>query len=130
MKKNKSIFNTFYFLDFIIIIIASLICVFSVIFIFTNKTGQPILHITSDTTEYLYTLNENKQIAIEGLLGTSIIEIKNSKVCFTDSPCTNKTCIASGSIKSNNQWIACLPNGIFIRIEADSSNSDIDIISF
>ena len=67
---------------------------------------------------------------IQGHQGISVIEIDQGKAVFLDSPCANKTCVASPPISKNGEWSACLPNGIFMRIESQEEESDIDIMVF
>jgi hypothetical protein len=50
-----------------------------------------------------------------------VIEIGDGRARVLASPCTNQTCVASGTIHSRGQWIACLPNGIFVSVESAGS---------
>jgi len=61
-------------------------------------------------------LNENRQVTVKGPLGYSHIEIKDSKVRMSDSPCPLKICVKAGYIDQPNDMIVCLPNRIIIRI--------------
>ena len=116
-------------LDFLIIFLAIGICVFSVIYASSKKSSSSNLVISTPEGEFIYQLSKDEVLQFSGKEGKSVIQINGKEACFLESPCKNQTCIASGSIKENGQWAACLPNGIFIRIEAET-DSDIDITSF
>ena len=93
------------------------------------KTKQLI--IESGKNIWYYQLDKNKKIEIEGLLGKSLIIIQDGCVYFEDSPCPNKLCVLSNSICNNGDWIACLPNGVFARIEGEENfNQELDATSY
>ena len=102
--------------------------VFSVRFAHSGRAGRTQLRITSNTAEYVYPLNANGRYSIPGDLGDSIIVIKDGTAYFEDSPCPNKTCAACAPICRNGDWIACLPNQVFIRVEGN--NEQLDGLSF
>jgi hypothetical protein len=64
----------------------------------------------------VYPLNEDRQINAKGPLGLTDIHIEHGGVFVHDSPCTNKVCIAMGTIRASGQFVACLPNRVFVRI--------------
>lgn len=61
-------------------------------------------------------LAEDRRIEVPGVLGTSLIEIKQAHARFVASPCTNKLCILSGSLHHPGETAACLPNQVSLRI--------------
>lgn len=117
-------------LDYIIILFTIFVCVISVFILHNKAKEQGILAITTPDGEFLYQLDKEAKIEIQGRQGISVIQIQNGCARFISSPCANQTCVASSPVKQNGQWAACMPNGIFIRVQADSDNSDIDITSF
>lgn len=100
--------------------------------IFLNKKANTKqLIIESGKNIWYYQLDKNKKIEIEGLLGKSLIIIQDGCVFFEDSPCPNKLCVLSNSICNNGDWIACLPNGVFARIEGEENfNQELDATSY
>ncbi len=104
--------------DFIFIL-ASL---FAVVFSFSalrnkNSEKEARLIIDGGGKEYVYPLSENLKLNIEGELGISIIKIEDGKAFFEDSPCPNHLCVEMAPVKENNDWAACMPNEVFIRVE-------------
>ena len=93
--------------------------------------SYPDFRVSHEESEIcFYPLEENTTVEIQGHQGISVIEIDQGKAGFLDSPCANKTCVASPPISKNGEWSACLPNGIFMRIESQEEESDIDIMVF
>jgi len=42
-----------------------------------------------------------------------------------DSPCRDKICVLGGWISHSGEWLACLPNSVFVRVEgADTGPVD------
>lgn len=116
--------------DYILILLSFAVCGVSLFLAFSGNKGTPLVIITGPQGEYIYRLEENITVEIQGHQGVSVIEINHGKAEFLDSPCANKTCVASFPISKNGEWSACLPNGIFMRIESQEEESDIDIMVF
>src|SRR5574344_1679090 len=111
-------------LDVIFLLISlSAIC-FSFISAKKSSGSSPVLLVTSPNGDYVYSLDKDAEYNVQGKIGVSKIIIKDKKAFFEDSPCQNKTCVQCAPIYQNGQWIACLPNGVFIRIENKSSDVD------
>jgi hypothetical protein len=84
------------------------------------------LVVSTDRGEWIYPLSTDRTIEAEGVLGVSVIHIEGGFAHFVESPCANKLCIAAPRIGSTGQWSACLPNGVFIRIEGSEATDEID----
>lgn len=116
------------FLDVIFLLISlSAIC-FSFISAKKSSGSSPVLLVTSPDGDYVYSLDKDAEYDVQGKIGVSKIIVKDKKAFFEDSPCQNKTCVQCAPISQNGQWIACLPNGVFIRIE--NKSSDVDAVAF
>ena len=113
---NLSILRIFRAVDFIIFAIFLSITIASFLFLKTHGTSEAHLVVTSGKKEYIYPLSKNQEVEIEGVLGKSVIVIQNGRAFFKDSPCQNKTCVHMGAVSGENDWAACLPNDIFIRV--------------
>jgi hypothetical protein len=112
----------------ILLFAASLIAVlFSLIALKKNTSGTPLLIIDSPDGQYVYPLNKNEELNIEGKLGISIISISGGKAKFIDSPCPNKTCVQCAPISRDGEWSACMPNQIFIHVENKQKTNTVDI---
>ncbi len=83
-----------------------------------TRGGDPKVVIEAAGTQWIYPLKADRQVQVQGPLGEERIQIANREVFVLSSPCPNKLCILQGKISRPGQWIACLPNKVFVRIEA------------
>lgn len=73
-------------------------------------------------------LSQDRSVSIHGALGPSILEIRDGRVRFVDSPCIGRYCIHAGWLSRSGHVAACLPNGIVA--EVIGSGQQFDAISF
>jgi len=96
-----------------------------------GNTDQLLLRISSHDNEWVYPLDKDIELDIEGPLGLTHIHIYSEEVWVSNSPCKNKICITAGEISKVNSWIACLPNEVFIQIESKrTEKEEVDETSF
>jgi hypothetical protein len=79
-------------------------------------------------TPLLVPLQRSQRYTINGPLGGSIIEVKDGRIRFVESPCRNKLCIHSGWLQRDADFAACLPN--LISISVTGHNPRFDSINF
>ena len=132
IKPVGAILSFFKPLDYLLILIGIVFCTLSILSATTRQDGTPLLIVSSPANEYIYPLDTDTTVQIPGLEGISTIQIQQGQAQYLDSPCANKTCVAASPIHRNGEWSACLPNGIFMRVENSTSDSttDIDIMAF
>ena len=129
MTMNRN--NGIKFADILLILLfAVTIVYFSLNFFVKNKNSVKQVIIESGENIWYYQLDKNKELKIEGNLGKSTIKIEDGFVFFENSPCPNKLCVQSSAITKNGEWIACLPNGVFVRIEGKDESSELDGTSY
>lgn len=115
-------------LDFILILgVLGFIILFLVFNIQKKGSKATHLKVTSLGKVYLYSLNEDKTIYIPGRLGNTKIKIEKGMVQVIFSPCPNKTCMAKPPICLVGEWIVCLPNEVFLKIEGKDKNDTENI---
>ena len=115
---------------FLILLFVVTIIYFSLNFFVKNKSPIKQVIIESGKNIWYYQVDKDKEIKVEGNLGESTIKIQDGFVSFENSPCPNKLCVLSSAISKNREWIACLPNGVFVRIESEDENTELDGISY
>jgi hypothetical protein len=74
-------------------------------------------------------LNVDRRESIKGPLGETIVIIKGGSAFVEDSPCPDKLCVHMPAVSRPGQWIACLPNRVFVRVRG-SSGQDVDELSW
>jgi hypothetical protein len=116
--------------DYIIITISAAGIIFLSILIYTAEPAAAVVKIDTADDVFLYPLDENRDVEVEGPIGHTHILIKDGIVYISDSPCDDKLCVLMGGISQPGQWAACLPNRVFVSIEGGSDDEKIDILSY
>lgn len=89
--------------------------------------GEPSeVFIETDTGQFIYPLAEARVIDVAGPLGDTVVVIEDEHVHVESSPCRDKICIAMGHVSLSGDWIACLPNRVFIRIQGSEEERRVD----
>jgi hypothetical protein len=91
--------------------------------------GGPSLELSvrGDDGNWVYPAGRSERFEISGPLGITVVELRGGEARVLSSPCLNQTCVAAGTIRSRGQWIACLPNRVFLSMEGGSDSAgDID----
>ncbi|MEM5947116.1 NusG domain II-containing protein [Spirochaetia bacterium 38H-sp] len=117
-------------MDIFVVALAFCIVVFSVYSLSLDNSGKKLVHIESEKGSFLYPLDDNREISVSGPLGETLIKIEDGYARIIESPCPDKLCIAMGRISSPGQWVACLPNRIFVRITGQDIERTVDAGSF
>ena len=110
------------YLDIVIIGFALLLIVFSGVILVKNMAEGSWVRITANDSDYIYSLEDDSKINVEGILGESVIIIQDGQVYFESSPCENKICVHSSPLTGASGFIACLPNKVFLSIEKSHKN--------
>jgi hypothetical protein len=66
----------------------------------------------------VYPLDARQELSVSGPLGETRVIVEDGGAYVADSPCRDKLCLAMGKVSRRGGWIACLPNRVFVRIDA------------
>lgn len=94
---------------------------------YSNEGGELVIETADE--QWVYPLDDDWTVEITGPLGITVIRIADDKAWVVSSPCRDKICTASAPISSTGQWIACMPNRVFLRIES-TDNAEVDATTF
>jgi hypothetical protein len=84
--------------------------------------GVPAAPSTAGSEQqWIYPLDAQTTLRVPGPLGETVVVIEDGTVRVVRSPCPEKICIKTGRISKPGQWIACLPNRVFISIRGRRS---------
>ena len=102
--------------DWLVIVCSSIIVIllFQLLWVHTPATKLRIRLQNSVYGEF--SLNQNKQLQIQGKLGVTLIQIQNGQARFVQSPCNNQYCVHQGWLKTAGQASICLPNQISLEL--------------
>lgn len=90
--------------------------IFAVWAVFSPGETSLRVEVQTESGLYVFPLDQDRIFEAPGPLGKTMVHIETHEAFVQDSPCTNKICLAMGKISHPGQWVACLPNRIFIRI--------------
>lgn len=116
--------------DLIIVFVIVLISLF-IIFLNTRHTDNPVAVVTVNNKEIqridlksakdeILTLDTNPMVTLE---------IKNSKIRFTNAMCPDKTCEKCGFLENAGDTAACVPANTVITIQGTASPDELDAVA-
>lgn len=85
--------------------------------VYGNRGGEAVLYIQNQSNVWIYPLAKEQELDIPGPLGVTHVHIKDGAAFVESSPCRDKICISMGKISRNGEWVACLPNRVFLRVQ-------------
>jgi hypothetical protein len=117
-------------LDVVVIAASTALVAASAARAYDPGSGQPSAIVAGPGGEWVYPLDEDRELRVPGPLGDTIIDIEAGSARIVDSPCPNKTCVASGSLSRPGQWAACLPNRVLVRVEGGRAEGGVDAATY
>ena len=116
-------------LDFLAFLIAIAVTGLIAFQAYGNQSGTLQVSIKGDSGEWLFPLESDRTIEVEGPLGKTVVVIEDGSVRVSSSPCPEKICVKSGPISRPGRWIACLPNRVIISVTG-RSEQELDGLTF
>ena len=113
-------------LDFLAVGLSVFLTVASGVFVYARPSNVFQVIIQGSGRIWVFPRDAEETINVEGPLGTTVVRIHGGSAWVEDSPCDNRTCVASGLIHEQGQWIACLPNNVFVLIEGNQTSGQLD----
>ncbi len=62
-----------------------------------------------------------RRVRVPGPLGETVVEIEGGVARIVESPCRAKVCMRMGIVSSPGDWVACVPNRVFVKVEASGA---------
>jgi hypothetical protein len=82
-----------------------------------GEAGEVVVIRGGDGAISAYSIRADTTLEIQGRIGVTAVAIVNGRVRFVSSPCPHKLCIQKGWISKSGEWLACVPNGVWAKIE-------------
>jgi len=117
-------------LDILAVFISLLAIAGVTLFAYGGRAEPSQVSIETDQGAFLYPLSANRTLEFEGPIGVTHVLIADRSVRVTESPCRDKICIAAGHLDATGQWTACLPNRVFVVVEAGETEDGVDAQTF
>lgn len=105
------------------------VAVLSAVIVYGGGTGEAKVIVEGGGKTWVYPLDAEETLRVRGEIGETVVHVHDGKVSVESSPCENQTCVAAGAIDSNGQWVACLPNAVFVRVEGSTDHEVPDATS-
>ena len=86
------------------------------------STSFQIIHAQEQAQHF--SLRQNRIHRVHGRLGDSVIEVRDNRVRFIDSPCKARLCIHRGWLTQAGDTAACLPNRVLVQLDGNSTGYD------
>ena len=83
-----------------------------------NVAVITVLQAGGGETVQIIPLHKNQILHIEKAALPVTLEIKDGAVRFVNSLCPDHVCQNTGWLRQEGDWAACIPAGVWVRIEA------------
>jgi hypothetical protein len=100
---------------------------FSAFAVYARPQASEQVIIQGSGRTWVFPLDAEETLSVPGPLGDTVVRIHDHQAWVEDSPCDNKTCVAAGHINAQGEWVACMPNNVFLLIEGtDNGTGNLD----
>ncbi|WP_010259540.1 NusG domain II-containing protein [Treponema primitia] len=118
-------------LDFAAILFSAALTVFSAFMVYGRPRDAAQVFIQGEGRTWVFPSDAEETVSIPGPVGDTVVEISGGRSRILSSPCNNQICVAAGHIHRQGQWVACLPNKVFLYIEGTGDeNTELDSIAW
>ena len=115
--------------DYAAILFSAAVIIILIISAYRGNNDKLYVHIENNNNQWIYPIDEDKKIEVNGPIEITVIVIKNNSVFVHDSPCPQKLCMHAKPLSREGEWTACMPNKVFIYIKGKKDEEKIDGIS-
>ncbi len=112
--------------DYVAVLFSAAIVALAAAAVYATPQKNAQVVIESAGKNWVYPLDAEEKVLIPGPLGDTVVVIHDHSARIESSPCPNQTCVAAGAIHEHGQWSACLPNGVFVRIDGIPEKDGLD----
>ena len=108
-------------LDRLVVVLLLLLCGLLLVWLRPGPPGRRLLVERDGVVIYTAPLDLERTVELTGRLGITRLAIGQGSVCIEDSACPRKVCIGMGRIERAGELLACVPNGLLVRIDGDAA---------
>lgn len=102
--------------DVLVILFALLFVAYLFKSLWHNEQAAKLQIRLGDKIYATYSLDQNRNIDIQGSIGVTRIVIANGKARFASSPCPNQYCVHQGWLNHKGHAAICLPNQVSMEL--------------
>ena len=104
-------------LDRLLVTLLLILCGVLLVWLRPGPPGSRVVVEREGKVIFTAPLDEERTVELAGRLGSTRLAIRHGSVRILDSPCPRKICIGMGSITRTGELLACVPNGLLVRID-------------
>ena len=116
--------------DIVIILLAAALTGTSAFAAYVKPQSKSQVLIQGQDQKWVFPLSAEETVVVPGPLGETVVRIHDNQAWVESSPCDNQICVASGRVRHQRAWAACLPNNVFLLIEGKNEPDTPDIIAW
>lgn len=102
--------------DYLALAAALTLTAFSFVLAFSHNGESLEVLIEAEGRQWIYPIDSVLTLELHGPVGHTVVSIDGGLVRVTESDCSEQICVQAGAIKNSGQWIACMPNRVFITV--------------
>jgi hypothetical protein len=102
--------------DVLVIVVGLIFVAFLFKTLWHNEQAAKLQIRLGDKIYATYSLDQNRNIDIQGPIGITRIVIADGKARFESSPCPNQYCVHQGWLSHKGQAAICLPNQVSLEL--------------
>ena len=125
--KKKSPLKPF---DIPVIALALALALVIALRVYSGEAASSRVVVRDPESTWIFPINAEEIVSATGPLGETVVSIHEGRAAIVSSPCSGQACVAAGELRRNGQWVACLPNRVFLRIEGAKEPDAIDAVSW
>ncbi|MBO5275347.1 MAG: NusG domain II-containing protein [Clostridia bacterium] len=99
-----------------------LLAILLLVLLTVSKTEGETLSVTCGGEITHYPLSQDRELTLENNGYTLTVVIRGGKASVDAADCPDRLCRRMGEISRSGESVACLPAGIYIRIEGGEAN--------
>jgi hypothetical protein len=113
--------------DLAAVAVAIAVVAFLSIAVYAPDAGEAT-HVVVQSADgrFLYALSDDTTATFDGPIGTTVMRIEDGDVWIERDPGPLQICVRKGRISQADEWLACLPNEVFVRIAGAGTGDGLD----
>ena len=110
--------------DLVIILLALGLSGFSAFTAYVRPRHTIQVLVRGPGQSWIFPLEAEETVSVQGPLGRTVVQISGGRAWVESSPCDNQTCVASGPVRYQGAWAACLPNNVLLLMEGNDEQKN------
>ena len=93
---------------------------------FAGREGSTVRVVCGGSLWGEYSLQEDREIALELENGTNLLIIRDGQVWMEEADCPDRLCVRQGAVSRVGESIICLPHELVVTVEGEETDGGLD----